>query len=304
MDTYVKFTAYGNNANTALDIAEKRFAELETMWSVTDKRSDIYAVNHANGKSTIVSKSTADLIAYSLQTANETKTFEPTIYPILTAWGFTTGENRVPSAEEIEELLLNVGSTKVTVVGNSVRLEQDVQLDLGAVGKGAAGDEVIQILKENGITSALLDIGGNIQLIGQKNGADWRLGIRSPFGEGTVGVLEISDAAVVTSGNYERFFTDENGISYGHIIDPSTGYPADSGLASATIVASEGKRADALSTAVFIMGLENASRYWREKRDFEMILIMQNGEIYLTESLKERFTPNSAYDRGVHVIEL
>ena len=156
---------------------------------------------------------------------------------------------------------------------------------------------------ENGITSALLDIGGNIQIIGQKNGADWRLGIRSPFGEGTVGVLEISDAAVVTSGNYERFFTDENGISYGHIIDPSTGYPADSGLASATIVASEGKRADALSTSVFIMGLEDAARFWLEKRDFEMILILQNGEIYLTEGLKERFTPNSAYDREVHVIE-
>ena len=248
-------------------------------------------------------KPTANLITYSLQTANETKTFEPTIYPILTAWGFTTGENRVPSAEEIKEFLQNVGSERVTVVGNSVRLEQGVQLDLGAVGKGAAGDEVIQILRENGITSALLDIGGNIQLIGQKNGADWRLGIRSPFGEGTIGVLEISDAAIVTSGNYERFFTDENGISYGHIIDPSTGYPADSGLASATIVASEGKRSDALSTAVFVMGLENAAEFWRENRDFEMILILQNGEIYLTEGLKERFTANSAYDRGVHVIE-
>ncbi len=303
MDTYVKFTAYGGNAEDALELAEMRFVEMEAMWSVTDESSDIYAVNHANGNAVTVSEQTADLITYSLQTANETNTFEPTIYPILTAWGFTTGENRIPSAEEIKELLQNVGSEKVTVEGNSVRLEQGVQLDLGAVGKGAAGDEVIQILMENGITSALLDIGGNIQIIGQKNGADWRLGIRSPFGEGTVGVLEISDAAVVTSGNYERFFTDENGISYGHIIDPSTGYPADSGLASATIVASEGKRADALSTSVFIMGLEDAARFWLEKRDFEMILILQNGEIYLTEGLKERFTPNSAYDREVHVIE-
>lgn len=303
MDTYVKFTAYGKNTKDALELAEKRFVEMEAMWSVTNESSDIYAVNHANGNSVTVSEQTADLITYSLQTANETKTFEPTIYPIMTAWGFTTGENRVPSAEEIKELLQNVGSEKVIVEGNSVRLEQGVLLDLGAVGKGAAGDEVIQILKENGITSALLDIGVNIQLIGQKKGADWRLGVRSPFGEGTVGVLEMSDAAVVTSGNYERFFTDENGISYGHIIDPFTGYPADSGLASVTIVASEGKRADALSTSVFIMGLEDAARFWRENRDFDMILILQNGEIYLTEGLKERFTPNSAYDREVHVIK-
>ena len=250
MDTFVKFTAYGDNAKIALELAEQRFYELESLWSVTDKNSDIYAINHANGNTTIVSTTTADLISYALQLSQETKTLEPTIYPILTAWGFTTGENRVPSKEEIQELLQNVGREKVTVDGNSVRLEPGARLDLGAIGKGAAGDEAVRILKENGVDSALLDIGGNIQLIGNKNGKDWRLGIKNPFGEGTAGVLEISDAAVVTSGNYERFFTDENGTVYGHIIDPSTGYPADSGLASATIIASEGKYADALSTAI------------------------------------------------------
>lgn len=302
MDTYVKFTAYGENAEAALEQAKQRFVELEALWSVTDENSEIYAINHSDGNSTTVSEQTADLISYALQTARETKTFEPTIYPILTAWGFTTGENRVPSKEEIQTLLRNVGSEKVSVEGNSVRLENGAQLDLGAIGKGAAGDEVVRILKENGINSALLDIGGNIQLIGQKNGTDWRLGIRNPFGEGTAGVLEISDTAVVTSGNYERFFTDESGKVYGHIIDPATGYPADSGLASATIVASEGKRADALSTAIFIMGLENAAEYWRENCDFEMILISQDGEIHLTEGLRERFTTNLAYGKGVHVI--
>lgn len=302
MDTYVKFTAYGDSAQLALESAKQCFFELESLWSVTDENSDIYAINHSNGDSTAVSTQTADLISYALQMAKETKTFEPTIYPILTSWGFTTGKNRVPSEEEIQELLKSVGSEKVTVEGISVRLEPGVQLDLGAIGKGAVGDEAVRILMENGVNSALLDIGGNIQLIGNKNGKDWRLGIRNPFGEGTAGVLEISDAAVVTSGNYERFFTDENGTVYGHIIDPSTGYPADSGLASATIVASEGKRADALSTAVFIMGLEKAAEFWRKNHDYEMLLISQDGEIFITEGLRDRFTPNSAYNRGVHII--
>lgn len=302
MDTYIKFTAYGENADTALNKAQQRFIELESLWSVTDENSDIYAINHANGNSVTVNEKTAELISYALETANRTKTFEPTIYPILTAWGFTTGENRVPTDEEIQTLLKNVGSEKVAVEGNSVRLEKGVQLDLGAIGKGAAGDEAVQVIKENGLTSALLDIGGNIQLIGNKNGADWRLGIRNPFGEGTAGVLEISDTAVVTSGNYERFFTDENGNVYGHIIDPSTGHPADSGLASATIIASEGKRADALSTAIFVMGFEKAAEFWRESRDFEMILISQDGEIHLTEGLRECFTVNSAYGGKVNVI--
>lgn len=302
MDTYISLTAYGENAEQALETAQQRFCELEKLWSVTDENSEIYAINHSAGAPVTVSADTVGLISYSLEIARETHTFEPTIYPVLTAWGFTTDENRVPTDEEIQTLLQNVGSEKVTVEGNTVRLENGVQLDTGAVGKGAAGDEIVGILKENGIKSALLDIGGNIQLIGDKNGADRRLGIRNPFGEGTAGVLEISDSAAVTSGNYEKFFTDENGVVYGHIIDPSTGYPADSGLASATIVADEGKRADAFSTAVFIMGLEKAAEFWRENRDFEMILISQDGEIYLTEGLRERFTPNSAYDKGVHVI--
>ena len=302
MDTYIKLTAYGENAEYALNASEQRFGELEKLWSVTDKDSEIYAINHSDGAPVTVGAATAELISYALETARETHTFEPTIYPVLTAWGFTTGENRVPSDEEIKALLQNVGSEKVTVERNSVQLESGVQLDLGAIGKGAAGDEIVRILKENGINSALLDIGGNIQLIGDKNGTDWRLGIRNPFGDGTAGVLEISGAAVVTSGNYERFFTDENGTVYGHIIDPSTGYPAGSGLASATIVAGEGKRADALSTAVFVMGLEKAAEFWSENRDFEMLLISQDGEIHLTEGLRERFTVNSAYGRGVHTI--
>lgn len=117
---------------------------------------------------------------------------------------------------------------------------------------------ISELLKEQGFTSALLDIGGNMQMIGRKaDGNRWRLGIQNPFGESNLGVLESEDGAVVTSGNYEIFFTGENGKQYGHVIDPSTGNPAESGLTSVSIIEKEGKLCDALSTAIYVMGLEN-----------------------------------------------
>lgn len=177
-----------------------------------------------------------------------------------------------------------------------------MQLDLGAVGKGYTGDILSELLKEQGVTSALLDIGGNIQMIGRKpDGSRWRLGIQNPFGEGCLGVLESEDGAVVTSGNYERYFIGEDGKQYGHIIDPSTGYPAESGLVSVSIIAKEGRLCDALSTAIYVMGLEEAAEYWKENGGFEMLFVTGGNEIYLTEgisndfSLYENFTDMEIY---------
>ena len=171
-----------------------------------------------------------------------------------------------------------------------------MELDLGAVGKGYAGDLAAEILKDRGITSALLDIGGNIQAIGSwPDGSDWRLGIRNPFGEGQVGVLSVSDRAVVTSGNYERYFVGDDDQTYGHIIDPSTGYPADTGLASVTIIAEEGKVGDALSTAMFVKGPQEAEEYWRAHQDFDMLMITEDGEIRLTEGIQDSFTLSGSF---------
>ncbi len=112
--------------------------------------------------------------------------------------------------------------------GNVITLPQGMELDLGAVGRGYAGDLAAELVEEEGVTSALLDIGGNVQAVGSRpDGSDWRLGLRNPFGEGNIGVLSVSDCAVVTSGNYERYFVGENGQVYGHIIDPETGHPVD-----------------------------------------------------------------------------
>lgn len=306
MDTYIAMTAYGRNAETALMEAEDKLTELEQLWSVTDSDSDIYAVNHSNGQPVSVSKETAELLSFTLKMAEETDgALEPTIYPVLSAWGFTVEENRVPSDAEIEKLLENVGYERVKLEGDIVQLDNGMMLDLGAVGKGYAGDLVAQVLQENGITSALLDFGGNIQTIGTKpDGGVWRLGLRDPFSGGTLGVLEISNMAVVTSGNYERYFIGEDGKQYGHIIDPVTGYPAESGLASVTIVAGEGRLCDALSTSLFVMGLDQTAEYWKQHGNFDMILITEDGEIYLTEGIADAFTLDGYHSNmKVNVIE-
>lgn len=197
----------------------------------------------------------------------------------------------MPSDDEITELLKNVGYERIRQEDTTVQLESGMMLDLGAVGKGYAGDLAAQVLKDNGITSALLDLGGNIQAVGTKpDGSPWRLGLRDPFSGGTLGVLEISNMAVVTSGNYERYFIGEDGKQYGHIIDPATGHPAETGLASVTVITEEGCLCDALSTSFFVMGADRAVEYWRQHQNFDMLLITEDGEIFLTDGIAETFT--------------
>lgn len=306
MDTYMTFTAYGTDAEPVILAAEDKIREMEELWSVTDKNSDVYAVNHSSGQTVTVDWKTAELLSFALDMAEETNgALEPTIYPVLTAWGFTTGENRVPAETELAELLEKVGYDKVELNNDQIQMEPGGMIDLGAVGKGYAGDEAAQILRERGITAALLDIGGNIQAIGTKpDGSDWRVGLKDPFSGGVLGIIQVSDVAVVTSGNYERFFIGEDGKVYGHIIDPATGHPVENGIASVSVIASEGKLCDALSTALFVMGLENAQDYWRQRRNFEMILIMEDGDIYLTEGIRDSFSLNSEYrNMKINVID-
>ena len=306
MDTYMTLTAYGENAEQGVNAAKAEILRLEGLWSVTEEGSDICNINRSHGAAVEVSAETAELIVTALEMAERTGgALDPTVYPLVEAWGFTTEENRIPTAEELSALLSLVDYGRVELSESSVTLPDGMMLDLGAVGKGCAGDRAAALLRENGITSALLDIGGNIQAVGSRpDGSAWRLGLRDPAGDGLMGVISVSDAAVVTSGSYERCFVGEDGKTYCHIIDPASGYPADNGLVSVTVIAAEGVKCDALSTALFVMGLDGAAEHWRQYRDFEMILVTEGGEIHLTPAAAEMFTPSGDFSgREQFIIE-
>ena len=305
MNTYMTFTAYGEDAQAALQEAEECIQQVEGLWSVTDKDSEIYQANHSGGQPVTVSEETAEIISFALEMAQRTGgALDPTIYPVLTAWGFTTDSKQVPSQQQIAQLLEQVGYDRIQINGSELTVPDGMELDLGAVGKGYTADLVTEILRRHGVTSALISLGGNIQSIGSRpDGSDWRLGIRAPWESGNLGVLTVSDAAVVTSGGYENYFDDEQGNIYWHILDPSTGYPADSGLQSVTIVGREGKMCDALSTALFVMGAQSAEQYWRENGGFEMLLVTDSGEILITEGIAENFTLNEGRTETVRVLQ-
>ena len=305
MNTYMTFTAYGKNAAEALDVALEQVEEAEALWFVTEQNSEIYQANHSGGQPVTVSDETAQLVSFALDMAEQTDgAVDPTIYPVLSAWGFTTQSKQVPEEGQIASLLQNVDYGRISLEGDRLTVPDGMQLDMGAVGKGYAGDLVIEVLKEYGVESALINLGGNVQAISSRpDGNDWRLGIRAPWEEGNLGVLRISDAAVVTSGGYENYFEDEEGNIYWHILDPSTGYPADGGLQAVTIIGEEGKLCDALSTALFVMGKDGAVEYWRANGGFDMLLVTEDGEIILTEGIDGQFTLNENRPERIRVIE-
>ena len=181
--------------------------------------------------------------------------FDITIAPLMDLWGFTDKEFRVPEIREIKNTLKLIGSEKLVLNESESVIELNfpgMKIDLGGIAKGYAFDCAVKKLKENFITSCLIS-GGQVYALGSNSGKPWKIGIKDPRAQGPAGEIELRDQSVATSGDYQQYFT-VNGKRFSHIMDPRTGYPAESGVISATVVASDGLTADALSTAVFVLG--------------------------------------------------
>ena len=306
MDTKMTVKVYGEGAPEAAREAKERLQALDALWSATSEGSDVVRLNSGAGEAVALAPETMRLLRLSEVVREETKgALDVTLLPLLKLWGFSGGVHRVPTAEEIEaaRALTGAGKLKLDEAAGTARLEKGSSVELGAVAKGYAGELVAAELKSRGMRSALLDLGGNIETVGaREGGTPWRVGLRNPFGGALLGTVEVADAAVVTSAIDQRFFTDEAGNRYWHILDPATGKPAASGLASATVVASSGGRADALSTALFVMGAERAAAFWRERQDFEMVLVGMDGQVWITEGLLDRFSAGEGLTGEAEVI--
>lgn len=296
MTTPMQLKAYGDRAPEAVQAAAEEIVRLDRLLSVGNPESEIGVIN-AEGKGQ-VSADTLAMLKKAVRVHERSEgALDISVYPMMELWGFTTEKYRVPSQEEIERLLPLVDQDLMEIEekeeGALVRLSEGQGIDLGAVAKGFTSERVAEIFKSYGLESGLIYLGGNVQCLGSKpGGADWRIGIQDPGNSmGMIGVLAVSGKAVITSGAYERFFKDEEtGKTYHHILDPSSGYPAETGVSSVTIVSPDGTLADSLSTACFVMGLDKSVEYWRQYGDdFEMIIMDEEGLIHLTEGLEQTF---------------
>ncbi|MCD7777811.1 MAG: FAD:protein FMN transferase [Clostridiales bacterium] len=295
MDTTMTITAYGENAEDAVDAAAAEIAKLDRLFSVTDENSDIYKLN--TEKTAQVSEDTYNLIEEALSCSERTNhILNPAIYPVVKAWGFTTGNYRIPGEEELNSLKTHIDPNKIVLDNETMTAaitDPELEIDLGSVAKGYTSGKISELFNEMGIQSGIISLGGNVQTIGKKtDGSQWRVAVLDPKNQSEyAGIIETDNKAVITSGDYQRFF-EENGKIYHHIIDPSTCAPAESGLSSVTIVSENSTAADAYSTALFIMGKEKAADFWRQnKDDFDAVFITNKGEIFITEGLQDCFTP-------------
>lgn len=258
MDTVMELQVWGDHPQEGIDSITGLLHEMEDTWSVTDADS---ALN----------RGTADQQLLERAEAMRDRTggaFNPKLRRLSEIWGFYEKEYRVPSDAEIAQAMAQP------------------QWDLGAVIKGYAGQLAAEELEKMGAERAILNLGGNVQTYGVKpDGSPWQVAIQNPRGGEHLGVVSVyGTMSIVTSGDYQRYF-EENGVCYHHILDPETGYPADTGLASVTVICDDGFTADALSTALFVLGLEEGKALWQESNDFEAVFVLTTGEVYATEGV-------------------
>lgn len=297
MDTVMQFNIYSEDGEQLLTDAEQEIRRLERLFSVTMEDSEIAQLNQKAGVGAVsLSKDTLTVLMRGKEIGALTnQAFNITISPIVKAWGFTTnGEKHVPSKETLESLLplIKIDNLKINENASTAELlKKGMAVDLGGIAKGYTSDAVTALLKAKGVKSGWLSLGGNISTIGTKpNGEKWKIAIENPLDVNDyVGMLEVEDCSVITSGGYQRFF-EENGKRYHHIIDSDTGYPADKGLLSVTIISKDGTKADGLSTALFVMGLDDAVSFWRGSHDFEAVFVTGDGKVIATEGAATFFT--------------
>lgn len=295
LDTYCTISIYDPMPQKVLDDGFKSIKDIENKMSANIKSSEVSRINEYAGiKPVKVSYDTFYVIKKAVYFAGlEKGYFDVTIGPIVNLWNIGTDKARVPSPQEIKDKLplVNYKGIVFDDKNRTIMLKnKGMSIDLGGIAKGYAADKVAETLKADGVKHAIINLGGNVLTIGTKpDGQPWRIGIQTPFkprGD-YLGIVEVSNKAVVTSGVYERYF-EKNGKLYHHLLNPFTGYPADNHLYSVTIITDKSVDADALSKT-FIMGLDQGMKLVESLKGVQAIFVTDDKQVYITPGLKGNF---------------
>ncbi len=306
MDTYCTITVVSpsrERAKAAIDGGFAEIANLEFLLNYFSDDSEITAINRGAGvKPVRVSPETREIMEMSVDMAKATGgAFDPTIAPVIKQWKFSKDSSKksfVPSGEEIERALRLVDYKKIEINAGASEVflkEKGMEIDLGGIAKGYGADRALDAIKNKGIRAALVAIAGDIRGYGLNlSGTGWKVGIQDPRPatesdkpwEDIFAVLHLEESAISTSGDYQRFFI-KDGRRYHHILDPETGFPAESGLVSVSVIAPEGYLADSLSTAVFVLGPEKGM-ILLESMGLDGILVDSEKNVLLTKNLAGR----------------
>ncbi|MEA4831069.1 hypothetical protein SDC9_80577 [bioreactor metagenome] len=295
MDTIFTYTLYGDNTEALRDKLDGEAGRIELLFSKTDQNSELYKLNKAKVST---NQELLSLIRFSMDMRDSTNGyFDPLIGGVTALWDFKAENPSLPDNNSIQRALSESSFNNITLETNRIYLGESTQIDLGGIAKGYTADSITEILKEFSAENALVSLGGNILAFGNNSGKGYKIGIRDPSDTSSVAcTLNCSDTIISVSGGYERFFV-LNGTTYHHIIDPFTGYPAKTDLGSAIVIAplsieNAGASADALSTALFAMGLDKAKEITASFADFSFILIGAgaDGAVYVTKNLSADIT--------------
>ena len=295
MDTVMTLELYGDKAT--LEAAKEEILRLDSLFSIGKEASDVSRLNN-HGKAEIAPE-TAQVLARGQEISQATGgALELTIAPLVDCWGWYEGNTAVPDSDALSQALSLVDGGSLTLHDNQASLSRSgMAVDLGCIAKGYTASHVAQMLSERGISSALINLGGNVQALGAKpDGSDWVIGIADAGDPAAyLATLSVSDCSVVTSGDYQRYF-EEDGRRYHHILDPKTGYPTDNGLHSVTVVCDDGTLADGLSTALFVMGLSQAEAFWRSGvYEFEAVFQADEG-LFVTAGLADSIQTSADFE--------
>ena len=288
MDTVCTITLYDTTDESLLGKTFELCKKYEALFSRTVETSDISRINKTGDGTVEVDPETAELLKTALEYSERTGgKFDVTVGRLTSLWDFKSESPVLPAPDKIDSALQHTGYRNLFVDGNTVTVRNGVQVDLGGIAKGYIADRCAAFLKENGVERAIINLGGNVLVLGSKDGSTpWTVGIQRPFADRNeiIGSVQVSDYSVATSGIYERFF-EKDGVIYHHILDPEIGYPVSNELESVTILSRSSATADALSTSAFLLGRDKALKLVESLPDTEAIFIDSAGQVTVTSGI-------------------